>query len=113
MIPRLEETYEQIGLDTIHEALADEQRRAIIRHLAATDEQWIGVDELVRALGHSDVAAGTLRGVLENNHLQLLHQYQIVEYDDEEGRVRADRHHHLIERVYMAAATTFDEQTDD
>lgn len=113
MIPRPEETYEQIGLDTIHEALADEQRRAIIRHLAATDGQWIGVDELVRALGHSDVAAGTLRGVLENNHLQLLHQYQIVEYDDEEDRVRADRHHHLVERVHMAAATTFDEQTDD
>lgn len=112
MIPRPANEHQEIDLDRLHDILRNEVRRTIIRTLADTDSHWLTVDELARDLNHLQAPNKYSRKQrLRNDHLQLLHQYHIIEFDDDRDRIRADKNHHLAERIHTAAATEFHEHT--
>lgn len=101
-----------MNLEDVHAVLRDEDRRAVVRRLANTEETALAIDELVGAVSHSrgggdERPAEQLRASLHHCHLPKLREYDIVDYDAEENCVRPGPHLSVVATVGAAASTAF------
>jgi DNA-binding transcriptional ArsR family regulator len=71
--------------DTLLQVVADPDRRAILRHLHATDSRSIAVDDLARAIesheGATDSDAAQTVIELRHTHLPMLADANAITYD--------------------------------
>jgi predicted transcriptional regulator len=84
----------RLSVETLHELLADRQRRLVIEHLHDTDRSTIPLTDLVDVLRtqEDEESKRQARISLLHKHLPKLADYDIVEYDrhDEVVRYRGD-----------------------
>ena len=84
----------RLSVETVHELLADRQRRLVLVHLHETDKSTFPLSDLVGVLqvGEDEESKRRARIDLLHKHLPKLADYDIVEYDrqDEAVRYRGD-----------------------
>ncbi|WP_128905533.1 DUF7344 domain-containing protein [Halorubrum amylolyticum] len=92
--------------ETLLRAVADPERRAILRHLHATDGRAVGIDDLAAALESrgrpTDSGNGRASIELRHTHLPTLADADLIEYDRGRGSVAYrgdDRVEDLLEFV--------------
>jgi len=75
--------------ETLLRAVADPERRAILRHLHATDSRAVGVDDLAEAIESRDRPTDDGRTAVElhHAHLPVLADAEVIEFDRERGSV--------------------------
>lgn len=80
----------RLSVETLHELLADRQRRLVLEHLYDTDRSTIPLTDLVDVLctREDEESRQQARINLLHKHLPKLADYDIVEYDRHNEAVR-------------------------
>lgn len=96
-------------IDNICRAVADRHRRRILGYLMETDEGTATLDELLDLLVSISPHSSTRRRVALHNHLAILDERGIIEYDRRSNTARYHGHQ-LVEEVLacVEAASAYD-----
>ncbi|MGB9952705.1 MULTISPECIES: ArsR family transcriptional regulator [unclassified Haloarcula] len=92
-----ERTLSTADVDDVFEVLADWRRRAVCRYFASSDRTAADVGALASAISElggtstvdaADTSPATIRAQLEEQHLPMLHQIGLIDYDERSGAVK-------------------------
>ena len=90
-------TLSTADVDDVFEVLADWRRRAVCRYFASSDRTAAEVTTLATAIsnrgsastvGEADTSPSTIRTQLEEEHLPVLHQAGLIDYDERSDAVK-------------------------
>ena len=90
-------TLSTADVDDVFKILADWRRRAVCHYFASSDRTSADVAALATAVSDqgrtgtvdaTDTSPSTLRTQLEEEHLPVLHQIGLIDYDERSGAVK-------------------------